>query len=239
MENKRDNKSYLIPMAIIVAGVIIAGAVVYSNNSASPGGLGQAVAGSVPGEARQAPSAVENIKPVTKEDHIRGSIEAPIKIVEFSDLQCPFCKRFHETMKQALEEYGGKVAWVYRHFPLESIHSRARSAAEGSECAAELGGNDAFWAYLDQIFGESSPNGVFSLAAISVHIGLDEQKFQECLDSRRYADDVSDDLSDATNSGGRGTPYSIVITEGGQKFVISGAQPYPAVKQIIDTALGL
>lgn len=89
---------------------------------------------------------------VTDQDHIRGDIKAPVKIIEFSDLECPFCGRFHPTMQQAFNEYQGKVAWIYRHFPLESIHPTARPLAEASECAASIGGNDKFWEFIDTAF---------------------------------------------------------------------------------------
>jgi protein-disulfide isomerase len=94
---------------------------------------------------------LNNLKPVTAADHIRGDINAPVKIVEFSDIDCPFCKRFHSTMQEVMKTYGdsGKVAWVYRHFPLTQLHPDAANKAEASECVAELGGNDKFWAFVD------------------------------------------------------------------------------------------
>lgn len=86
-------------------------------------------------------------------DHIRGDANAEVIVIEYSDLECPFCQRFHPEMQSVLENYDGSVAWVYRHLPLEAIHPMAIPLAEGSECAAELGGNDAFWEYIDYIFG--------------------------------------------------------------------------------------
>src|SRR5690606_34807350 len=88
---------------------------------------------------------LENIAPVTADDHIRGNPNAPLMIVEYSDFDCPYCKSFHVTMQKIIEEYGpsGKVAWVYRHLPLTSLHPSAAYIAETSECVAELGGNDA------------------------------------------------------------------------------------------------
>lgn len=94
----------------------------------------------------------DSVRPVGEGEHLRGDPKATVKIVEFSDLECPFCKRFHLTMQQVMEEYSGKVAWVYRHFPLDSLHSKARKEAEATECAAELAGNDGFWAYIDKLF---------------------------------------------------------------------------------------
>jgi len=84
-------------------------------------------------------------------DHLSGSIDAPVVLIEYSDLQCPFCKSFHPTIKQVLGKYGDKVAWAYRHFPLEALHPSARPLAEGSECADQLGGNVKFWEYIDYV----------------------------------------------------------------------------------------
>jgi len=232
-----ENKSNLmIPGAIILAGIIIAGAVVYSNSStlpANPGGAGQAAIGADAG----ASGVAEKVKPVTTDDHIRGDINAPVIIVEFSDLQCPFCKRFHATMKQIMENYDGRVAWVYRHLPLESIHARARGEAEGSECVAELGGNDSFWAFTDAIFAAEPNVSLADLPQIAESVAVNKTDFKTCLDERRYKDAVQADLEDATNSGGRGTPYSIVIAKDGTKSVIPGALSYESVKKIIDEAL--
>lgn len=241
MENENDGPNLMIPVAIIVAGLIIAGAVVYSSSN-SQGTLGRAAAGDSreKKELSDTPKAVDNLKEVTNSDHIRGDLNAPVKIVEFSDLECPFCKRFHETMRQVIEEYDGKVAWIYRHFPLDTLHSKARKEAEASECAAELGGNGAFWAYLDRLF-EITPsnNGLdpSQLPEIAEYTGIEKGAFKDCLDSGRYAEHVADNLKDAIASGGTGTPYSILIGPDGKKLVIYGAQPYPVVKQALDSLL--
>ncbi|MES2223524.1 MAG: thioredoxin domain-containing protein [Patescibacteria group bacterium] len=98
--------------------------------------------------------ALENMKPVTADDHIMGDTNAPVKVVLYSDLECPFCKSFHQTMQQIMaSSYGTnkQVAWVWRNFPLKQLHSKAPKEAEGAECAAELGGNDAFWKFIDKI----------------------------------------------------------------------------------------
>lgn len=91
-----------------------------------------------------------NITSVTKADHIIGSIDAPIVIVEYSDLECPYCKRFGGTMKEIVAESNGEVAWVYRHWV---VHPGALPKAGAAECVAKLKGNDAFWKYVDLVFG--------------------------------------------------------------------------------------
>jgi len=96
-----------------------------------------------------------NIRPIDDKDHLLGEKGAPVKIVEYSDYECPFCKQFHLTMVDIMKTYGeeGKVAWAYRHFPLKQIHPNAQKLAEGAECANELGGQEKFWEYTNAIFG--------------------------------------------------------------------------------------
>ena len=197
-------------------------------------------------EEQRRRKAVGVAKPVDAEDHILGSLDAPVKLVEFSDFECPFCKRFHPTMKRLMNEYGkdGKVAWVYRHFPLDELHSKARKEAQAAECANELGGNEAFWAYADRLYEVTPSNDrldLWLLPEFAEEIGLDRAAFEACLegDARggKYAAHIEADVQDAIASGGTGTPYSLVIAPNGKTFPINGAQPYAAVKAIIDLAL--
>ncbi|MBI2035815.1 MAG: thioredoxin domain-containing protein [Candidatus Liptonbacteria bacterium] len=226
------NKDNLfLSISILLAGVLIAGAVIYSANQKT-GLLANTDSLSNP-EPREV-----KIAPVTSADHILGNINAQIKIVEFSDLQCPFCARFHPTLKRILDENKSEVAWVYRHFPLESIHPNARPAALASECAAEQNGNDGFWAYIDEVF-VSQTEALSDLTAIARKIGLDTNKFDACVKSKKYESAVDEDIKDAENSGGRGTPWTVVINSDGETFPINGALPYDQVKAVIDRALGV
>lgn len=93
--------------------------------------------------------ALDKMSPVTNEDHIKGSMDAPVMIVEYSDFDCPFCARFHGVMNTIVKKYDGEVAWVYRHFPLEQLHPNAKAVSVASECVAKLGGNEAFWVFTD------------------------------------------------------------------------------------------
>ncbi|MCZ6841070.1 MAG: DsbA family protein [Alphaproteobacteria bacterium] len=197
-------------------------------------------------DAQERRESAGAVRPVDGEDHIIGNPDAPVKLIEFSDFECPFCKRFHVTMKRLMDEYGknGKVAWVFRQFPLDDLHSKARKEAQATECANELGGNDAFWAYADRLFEVTPSNDRLDLALlplIAQEIGLDRAKFEACLegDSRggAYAAHIEADYQDARASGGTGTPFSLVLGPNGQAYPINGAQPYAAVKSIIDLAL--
>lgn len=180
------------------------------------------------------------IAPLTRYDHVRGTVTAPIAIIEFADLECPFCKEFHSVLQQIISAYPGKVSWVYRHFPIDSLHTKARSEAQASECAAELGGNEKFWQYIDAVFALTPSNDgldLRQLPEIAASIGLDRQQFLTCLSSGKYANKVASELSQALLAGGSGgTPYSVIIV-GGEKIPISGAVSYSQLKSAIDALL--
>lgn len=230
--NQKNNLS--VPIAIVIAGALIAWSIAYSTGKTPTVNNNQ---GATVAEAGN----LEAMTSVSGNDHIRGNPNAPVKIVEYSDTECPFCKRFHTTMQQVMSEYGnnGKVAWVYRHFPLDQLHPKARKEAEATECAAELGGNDKFWSYLDRLM-EITPanNGLdpTELPKIAQYVGLDITKFNNCLSSGKYAQKIEDHVQNAITTGGRGTPWSIVVGQNGKKYPLSGAQPYESVKQLIDLA---
>ena len=136
--------------------------------------LDQIIAGNASAESK---ITIEGPRDVDENDHVLGNSNAPITIIEFSDTECPVCKKFHETMQKIMDEYGkdGEVKWVYRHFPLDQIHSKARKEAEATECANEIGGNEKFWEYINKIY-EITPsnNGLdpAELLKIAKSIGL-------------------------------------------------------------------
>ena len=180
------------------------------------------------------------IKPVTDKDHIRGSKDAKITLIEYSDLECPFCKSFHSTMQEVLKTYGDKVRWVYRHFPL-SFHANAQKEAEASECVAELGGNDKFWKYADLIFEKTTSNGtgfaLDKLGPLAQEVGVNQAEFQKCLDLGKYTKLVQDQISDGTTGGVTGTPSTFIVDAKGNSQIIVGAQPIETLKTAIDQAL--
>lgn len=229
-------KQLQTPIAIVVAGIIVAVAIVVSGNS---GGTLAAPGGNDNNDSfgNNNSAAATNIRAVGEEDHVFGSRDAEVFIVEYSDFECPFCSRLHPTLERAVNEYDGKVAWVYRHFPLTSIHSRAQRAAVASECVAELGGNDAFWEFSDGLFeGQRSlDDALYQSGATS--LGIDLNAFNTCMDSNRHDARVAADLQNAIDIGGRGTPFSVVLDSDGNPFPFSGALPYEQVKSIIDQAL--
>lgn len=185
------------------------------------------------------PSGEIRLVAVTDKDWIKGKKNAKISVVEFSDTECPFCKRFHPTMQRLIQEYPNDVNWVYRHFPLTSIHPKASKEAEATECAGKLAGNDGFWKYIDRLFEVTpSNNGLDTaqLPQIAEDVGINRKKFEECLNSGKYAQKVKDQANDGVAAGAQGTPYSVVVV-GDQKIPVSGAVPFEQLKTIIDSAL--
>lgn len=173
---------------------------------------------------------------VNAEDFIRGDINADVILVEYSDLECPFCSSFHETAKQLFEEYSGKVAWVYRHFPLDSIHPNARPAALGAECVASLGGNDAFWGFTDQVFANQNTS-LTKLADIASGLGIDKGAYETCVSSGTYADNVENDYQQGLSLGVTGTPGNYIVNKEGEVWAVFGAVPYATLKEAIEEAL--
>jgi protein-disulfide isomerase len=158
-----------------------------------------------------------------------GPADAPITIVEFSDYQCPFCKRFHEeTYHNLLDAYQGKIRFVYRDLPLTSIHPNAFPAAVAAACAGE---QDAYWPMHDKLFSadELSQDAYIQFAT---ELGLDVPKFTECIGSDRYNDAINADSDFAVNLGINSTPTFFI-----NGLAVVGAQPLSVFQQVIDKEL--
>ncbi len=229
-------EKFSTPGAIVLAGIIIAAAVVLARAPIrKPSPLVQRASPTAPSPS-EPPITIRPVE--ASRDHIRGDVNAPITLVEYSDTECPFCKQYHVTLTRVLNEYKGKVRWVYRHNPLDALHSKARKEAEATECAAAQG---KFWEYLDGIFAVTPSNDGLDLATLPViakEVGLDVKKFETCLAKGTYAERVREDGEDAARAGGRGTPHTIVLTKDAPPFPLPGAQPYENVKAIVEKLLG-
>lgn len=238
--NVDRSNSFAIPIAIILGFALIAAAIFFSGNSnTTPKNIADTVTGA---QKEDAAVIAAPVRPVDENDHIRGNPNAPIMIVEYSDYECPFCKKFHETMNKIMDNYGpdGKVAWVYRHFPLEQLHPNAPYIALASECVASLGGNDAFWKFSDLIFGERGINELTNITRLNEYAtsaGVSSTAFSSCLEDEQKKAAVDEDFADGINAGAKGTPYTLVLV-GGQQGLINGAQPYEYVSNILDTLIG-
>lgn len=220
------------PISIVIAGIFIGAGLYFGGGAAAP------AAAPVAADVQPADNT-DKIDPVTAEDHLRGNPDAPIKVVEFSDFDCPFCSRFHTAMQAVIEKHDD-VAWVYRQFPLEQLHPQAPLVALTSECVAKVGGNDAFWKFTDKYMdirgaGDRTEHSEL-MNKIIKEIGVNTQKVSECVQSGELTAAVQADLTDATETGGRGTPWSIIIAPSGKTYPINGALPQQTIEQLIDVA---
>jgi len=170
----------------------------------------------------------------TKVDHIRGNQNAKITIIEYSDTECPYCNRFHATMKQIMDTYGDQVRWVLRHNPLDGLHANARKAAVAEECAGEQG---KFWELADYLYNTVATNGKLDGTQFKTYasaVGLNTTKFETCLNSTKYNSKITRDQADVSQ---QGTPFSVIVGPNGEETPINGAQPYEAVEQAIKALL--
>lgn len=184
------------------------------------------------------------------DDAVLGSANAPVTLIEFSDYECPFCKRhFMEVYPQIKKDYidTGKVKLVFRDFIAVQGHNPlATSEAMAAECAGDQGGDSAYFKYHDEIFKRTTSGGsglsLSELPNIARSIGLNAATFQNCLDSNKFKNEVSKDNADASKAGVSGTPSFFVgkSTNDGviQGTIIVGAQPYSAFQAALDQALG-
>lgn len=252
MERERASRSGGIQMGfpqLLVVGLLIVGAYLLGNLKAkvdyleaNKGGANnaQAPAAAAP-QAPAEPLTADNIPKVAKEDWVKGNRNATVALVEYSDMECPFCKRFHPTAQQIVDTYKDKVMWVYRHYPL-SFHANAQKQAEAAECAGELGGNDAFWKYTDAVYEKTQSGGTgFALDALvplAKEQGLNESRFKTCLDSGKHAQKVKDQMDAGTKAGISGTPGNVIVNvKTGKTRLIAGALPFDQIKPIIDEFL--
>ena len=226
---KRSHFYSALTVLAFAAGVLL-GYVVWGVDSAS--GVNPTV--------NQAPGAVVEA-PVTAQPEFRrydiptensyaiGPADAPITIVEFSDYQCPFCRRWHdEVYGDLLAAYPGKIRLVYRHFPLSSIHPDATSAAEAAMCAGE---QDAFWPFHEKLFS-SETLGSSTYLQYAQELGLNINSFDSCMNDRKYQQAVEEDLNFAVDLGIRSTPTFFI-----NGLAIVGAQPLDVFQQVIDKEL--
>jgi protein-disulfide isomerase len=188
-------------------------------------------------QAAQQPSAPQ-IQPTqgpiqvdTGGDPQIGPDNAKVTIVEFSDFQCPYCKRFRDdTLDALIKEYGDKIRFVYRDFPLSSLHPEAEKSAEAAECANEQG---KFWEMHDLLYENQATLGDALYKDLADQLKLDTKQFDECLSSGKYADKVAADQKAGESYGVSGTPTFFI-----NGWSLVGAQPITAFETIIDRELG-
>ena len=179
------------------------------------------------------PTELKITKPTTDE-HWRGSKDAKFVLVEYSDLECPFCKQAHPTLQKLLSENEGKMAWVFRHYPL-TFHPKAQKSAEAVECASEQGGDDAFWKMTDAIYEKMPDVELTGMADLANNVGLDGAALQTCMDSNKFAQKVKDQQAEGTKAGVQATPSNVIYNlSNGKNLLVEGALPYEQFKPQLD-----
>ncbi|MBF0462295.1 MAG: DsbA family protein [Magnetococcales bacterium] len=162
------------------------------------------------------------------QDLVRGKVDAPITLIEFSDFECPYCRRAQGTLQAVEKEYGDKVRFAFRHYPLP-FHEQAPKASEAAQCAADQG---KFWPFHDALFAEGTSLAPADLKKLAGKLALDQAAFDACLDSSRHANRVAKDSAEGKQLGISGTPTFFV---NGIRLV--GAVPLDKFKQVIDAEL--
>lgn len=219
METEEKNgNSLATPAAIVIAGLVIAGAVYFKD--------GKLPAGQNANQPAAVGASLEKLEPINSNDRQRGDKQASIQLIEYSDLECPFCKAFHQAMNRLMSKYNVNdqktLVWAYRHFPLDSIHPKADKEAEAAECVREQKGNDGFWQYVDKIFSITPSNNQLDpaeLPRLAGELKVDLAKFNDCLATGKYASLVEKQFQNGLAIGVDGTPAVIILTADGKKFM--------------------
>jgi protein-disulfide isomerase len=184
---------------------------------------------------------LQNVVLTLDGDPAKGDRNARVVLIEFTDYQCPFCSRHvRDTLPQIESEYvkTGKIRYVVREFPLESIHPQAFKASEAALCAGDQG---KYWEMHDRLFANQRALGPDQLPSHAQGLSLDEAKFTACLSGGTKAAKVRRDLAEGAKAGVTGTPaFFIGVVDGSTVKVsraIKGAQPFAAFKEAIDSTL--
>jgi len=157
-----------------------------------------------------------------------GSSSAPITIVEFSDFQCPFCKRAVPTLKQLMKDYDGKIRWAFRQHPLP-FHTMALSSAKASLAANDQG---KFWEMHDLLMENQQDLSDETIRKLARKIDLNQKKFEKDWKSNRFDAQINEDTRFAQANGATGTPTFFI-----NGVIVKGAQPIGSFKEVIDALL--
>lgn len=217
---------FAIPAAIVIGGIILAGAVYLSLHKQ--------------GSLYSRTGNPSLVRPISASDHILGNPSATVFIVEYADFDCTFCKTFNDTLHQIVASEGvtGNVAWVFRQFPLSEIHPNALSHARAAECAALAGGEDMFWKFADALYA-NQPIDPATYGTIAASVGLTGDRFATCYaDASSTLDErILADRQNALDTGAAGAPYALILSPHKNPIVVDGAYSYTDLKVLLTQAL--
>lgn len=233
-DSQKKAPSISIPAAILTGAAIVALAVIFTFR----GPIQQKRAASTAQKSDVPASVDPTVVTIRQDDYVRGNKNAQIVVFEYLDSDCPYCETFHSTMREALSQYDGAIAWVVRYFPL-TIHPNAYAEALALSCVGSNGGSDAFWKYLDTIINitvNPDPKNDAMLLTIAKEQGIATEPMKVCMKNPATAQKIDAHIAEAQKIGARGTPFSIAVnTKTGKQVVIPGAYPLENLKQMIDS----
>ena len=207
---------FSLPGAIIIAAIIIAGAIFMNKSS------------SFSGDSETDP--LDLVSDVTDADVVRGNEKAEITIIEYADFSCHFCAQYHPTLQRIVGESEGRIRWVYRHLPIFN-----REAAVASSCVARLGGDELFWKYADMLYVNTDKFSADFYRAGATELGIDGESYDKCLRDPLLGSKIDREFAQARLLlGFNATPYTILIDKEGRKFSFAGALPYAELSTAID-----
>lgn len=233
-KRNHDGKTLITtPVAIIISAIIIAGGLM---------GYGFITSGG----NQSAPKTAFLGKAIGDTDYVEGKTNAKVVIVEYSDPECPYCGQVSSTIKKIRTDYSGKVAFVYRHFPLTQIHKNAFDTSRAIACAGKIGGKDKYYAYIDTLYGYIASKQSVELKPTSKEdfaktVGLDMPAFTACMKENQTAQEITDSIQDGVTAGVQGTPSTFVLVKTRKGYdvvsMVDGARPAEYFKTVIDEAL--
>jgi len=223
-----NNSTTTIVGAIILAGVLIAGAVIYTKKPTSVEPQTAGVEGALRPENK-----------ITYNGHFIGNPDAGITLTNYFDINCGHCINFHKTMEALIEKHGkdGKLRWISKHFALNPVSAKE---AEAVECATEIGGEEMYWKFLEKLMTTPMPtqNKVISeMIETAEELKINKDEFKTCLESGKYISSIEMSGQEAVSLGARGTPFSVIETRSGEKQIIPGALPFEEIEKIIEGLL--
>ncbi len=242
-----NKQSTNIAAAIVTSVAMIAIALVIilhpssTNTTPTNPAAAQATDQTAPATPTSIPADIATLRP-SDTNYVRGDVNtAQVLIFEYSDSDCPFCVRFHPTLQQVVNDYKGKVAWVYRFFPLTSLHPNAYNEALALSCAGQLGGSKVFNNYLDSAINitvNPDPKSDEILTTFATQNGLDATKFKACMAAPATATAIQTSIDEANKIGAQGTPFSVIVNKTtGKQVIIPGAYPISDIKKAVDSVM--
>ncbi len=227
MEPLRATPPWVLPVTIVLAGIIIATALFFVriNDHVTKESGDPAV-----------------VRPVTPSDHLIGNPTAPVIVVEYGDIDSEYTKQFNTIMEQIMLEYapGGKVAWVFRHFPIIALHPNSAAHASAAECVSGIAGPESFWGFINALAARAPGVNQFDpkdYGTVLPGLGVPSDAFTTCLSKGTYESRVQDDYTNAVLAGATGSPYIVLMVHGEKSIPISGALPYASMKKVLEEAL--